>query len=238
VNLHNGIVRGALVALVFVGMPAAFGAEADDSLPPPPANAAPAPPPAAPAPTSAPTAAPAAEEAKKPQVEVVGPLEVQAAKATVKLSRINASTCIGANLRLRIKNATSSDVKVALLLAGFGATDDLGQTLLATDLRFIKVSGTTSFGTPPRGGWVVFLGENAGNLTALSPGQTVEAQIAPSNPADYRAVVCTADATSEMMRTYRPTTYSLSGSIGIVDLDGNAQVRSFSLLDVPLQVAR
>ena len=75
-------------------------------------------------------------------------------------------------------------------------------------------------------------------MTTLSPGQTVEAQIAPYNPTDYRSVVCTADATSEMMKTYRPTNYSLSGSIGIVDLDGNAQVRSFSLLDVPLQSMR
>jgi hypothetical protein len=242
VKWYSGMIMVAVVLLLAVVLgfaPATIGAELDDALPPPPPTAAPTAAPAAqaePAATpAAPAAAPAVEAAPKPQVEVVGPLEVSAVKATARASRINASTCIGANLRLRMKNASSSDVKVALLLPDFGATDDLGLTLLASDRRYVKVSGATFFGSAPRNGWVIFLGENAGNLTTLSPGQTVEVQMAPSNPADWRALSCTVDPTSDMMKTYRPTSYSLSGSLGIVDIDGNAQVRSFSLLDVPLQ---
>jgi hypothetical protein len=209
--------------------------EPDDALPPPPTSTAPAATPTPPVIESEATPAPATPpEPEKPHVEVAGPLEIMAVKAIARASRINTSTCIGANLRLRIKNASSSDVKVAMLLPDFSATDDLGQSLLA-DARFVKTSGVTGFATAPRQGWVIFLGENSANLTTLSPGQTVEAQLAPSNPADWRALVCTADPASQMMKTYRPTSYSLAGSLGVVDLDGNAQVRSFSLLDVPLQ---
>jgi hypothetical protein len=234
VKSTNGIIGGLLLVL---GMaPAAFGAGADDALPPPPPTAAPTAAPAGPAATpAAPAAVPAVEAAPKPQVEVVGPLEVSAVKSTARASRINTSTCIGANLRLRIKNASSSDVRVALLLPNFAATDDLGQALLATEAAYTKASGATFFGTAPANGWVNHLEENVSNLTALSPGQTVEIQIAPTNPADWRALVCTVDETATMMKTYRPTSYSLSGSIGVVDIDGNAQMRSFSLLDVPLQ---
>ena len=241
-NSHRGIV-GIVVVLSLALQPfVAFGAPADDALPPPPPSAAPPPaapsaPVAAPVPAAAPTApaAPAAAEAAKPPVVVAGPLELTAVKATAVASRVSASTCIGATLRLRVKNASSSDVKVALLLPDFSATDDLGQSLIAANTYYIKTGGVISYSQAPKQGWVIFLGENAANMSALSPGQTVEVQLAPNNPADWRALVCTVDPTSQIMKTYRPTSYSLSGSLGVVDLDGNAQVRSFSLLDVPLQ---
>jgi hypothetical protein len=238
VSSHHRVIAAAAVVFGMMLRPlAAFGAAADDTLPPPPATAAPPPAPSAPAaaPAAPAAAAPAAAEANKPQVTVVGALELTPVKAVAFASRINTSTCIGATVRLRIKNTSSSDVKVALLLPGISAVDDLGQSILASDVRFLKTSGVTSFTQAPGNGWMIYLGENAANLSALSPGQTVEVQLAPSNPADWRALVCTVDPTSQIMKTYRPTSYSLSGSFGVVDLDGNAQVRSFSLLDVPLQ---
>jgi hypothetical protein len=223
-----------VVSAFALAVSAAYSFGATDDLPaPPPGTAAPAPSAPPPKPADAAAAAKPADEANKPPVEVVGPLELSAVKAAVRVLRINQSTCLASTLRLRVKNASSSDVKVALLLTDIGATDDLGQNLLG-DPRRIRVSGVTGFATAPRNGWVNFLGESAQNLTALSPAQTVEVQIAPDVPGDWRAIACTLDANSDMMKTYRPKTYSLSGSIGVVDIDGNGQVRSFSLLDVPL----
>jgi hypothetical protein len=139
------------LALVFAVVPA-FGEEPDDTLPPPPPNAAPAPPPTPPTGGTAPATAPAAEEAKKAQVEVVGPLEVQAAKATVRVSRINTSTCLAAN-RLRIKTRAAL-TKVALLIPDFRRYRRSGRRC-SRPTRASSRKVAPRFVTAPRGagGW-------------------------------------------------------------------------------------
>ena len=100
----------------------------------------------------------------------------------------------------------------------------------------LRISGITPLTVVPREGWVNWLAANFSQLTTLSAGQTVDAQIAPAKPSARRTLVCVPDPSMEQFRSYRPSKFSMTGSIGMTDLDGNAQVRSFSFSDVPLQV--
>jgi hypothetical protein len=136
-----------------------------------------------------------------------------------------------------VKNASTSDVKAALLLTGFSATDDTGEQLFIPRVDWLNATGLTSFAIEPREGWAAYLGTNNSGLTTLSPNQAVDVQITPKNPADQRLLPCTTDATSEFLRSYRPTTLSFGAQLGVVDLDGNSQIRTFSFSDVPLQAS-
>lgn len=245
----RALVLGALAA-------AAVGAIAQTALPPPPGTA---PPPAAPAATSPPAALPVvpapavppatvpapaaaadanagAAPAAAPGATVVGSLELVPLKSTVKVIRVKQSTCLVSNIRFRMKNVSNSDIRVGLIVPTLSVTDDLGESLLTRNSKLLLVSGITALATEPREGWTNWISANSGGLTTVSPGQTVDAQVGPANSADWRYLVCFDDPSSEQFRSYRPASFSLTGTIGVADLDGNAQVRSFSFSEAPLQV--
>jgi hypothetical protein len=169
-------------------------------------------------------------------VTTVGPLEISPLKSGMRATRVNTATCLVPAVRFRVKNASASDVKVALLLPGLALTDDFGESLIPASMNLIKVSGITGIASEPREGWVNWMGSNSQTLTTLSPNQTVDAQITSTDPNNWRTLLCKADPASELFRTYRPPTFSLTATIGVADLDGNATVRSFSFSDAPLQV--
>jgi hypothetical protein len=183
-----------------------------------------------------PDAAAVAAAVLAPGTTVVGSLELSPLKSTVKVIRINTSTCLVSTIRFRMKNVSNSDVKVGLIVPGLSITDDLGEPLLTANPRLMLISGVSPLTAEPREGWTNWLAANSGGLTTISPGQTVDAQLAPGSGTDWRYLVCTADPSSEQFRSYRPATFSLTGTIGVSDLDGNAQVRSFSFSEAPLQV--
>lgn len=248
--------RIGTVHLLLLASLSAAGADAvvQTALPPPPGTsplpvsqapvAVPAASTTAPAPAAAPAPAPApdagalAAPAPASQTTVVGSLELAPLKSTVKIMRFNnTATCLVSNIRFRLKNVSNSDVKVGLIVPGLLVSDDIGGPLLGESANVLRIGGITPVATVPAEGWATWGGANAGSLTAVSPGQTVDVQIAPI--ADLRYAVCTEDPSSEYFRSYRPTSFSLAGAIVVADLDGNAQARSFSFSEVPLQaVAR
>jgi hypothetical protein len=199
----------------------------------PPAGAAPAAPATAPAP-AAPEAQPAAAAPPAADVQKIGPLELTPLKPNVKTVRIQNSTCLNGLLRMRVKNASESDVKAALLLPQLSATDDLGERLLGR-ADMLNATGLTTYASDPQGGWAAFLATNSANLTTLGPNQTIDVQITSGNPGDWRTLSCTEDAAQEFMRSYRPSSISWGAQLAVVDLDGNAIVRPFSFSDVPLK---
>lgn len=221
---------------------ASFGACSEPApLPAPPVSATPPTPPEPAAPGVSDVAAPtppapvAAEAPPAVPVTVVGPLELSPLKSNARVTRIGGSTCVASTIRFRVKNASSSDVRVALLMPGLSGTDDFGESLLGR-IDLIKVSGVTALAAEPREGWANWISSNSAGFATLSPGQVVDAQMTPADVDDWRYLVCTKDPSSEHFRTYRPASYSLTGTIAVADLDGNSQVRSFSFSDVPLQV--
>ena len=213
------------------------------------AQPAPPAPPAAPSDSTAATAAAPATPAAPPTpatpaapatptvaTTTVGPLELSPAASMLKLVRVNTSTCAAATLHIKMKNASAADVNVALLLAGFSAIDNTGESLLPSNTSLLRTTGVTPVETMPREGLAKWVAANAGSLTTLSPGQVVDVQLAPGNMNDWRYLVCTVDPNADQFHDYRPTTYSMTGTLAVADANGNTQVRPFSISDVPLQV--
>ena len=179
---------------------------------------------------------PAAPATTTPAAVTVGPLELSPVASILKLIRVNTSTCAAATVHIRMKNASAADVKVVLVLAGLSAIDDTGESVLNGQPSMLRVTGVTPVETMPREGMAKWMAANAGSLTTLSPGQVVDAQIAPANTGDWRYLVCNVDANGDQFHSYRPTNYSITGTLAVADADGNAQVRPFTISAVPLQV--
>ena len=150
--------------------------------------------------------------------------------------RVNTSTCVSSTVHIRMKNAGAADANVALLLSGFSAIDNTGEPILSAQPSMLRTTGVTPVDTMPREGLAKWAAANAAGLTTLSPGQVVDVQIAPGNTNDWRYLVCTVDANGDQFHSYRPTSYSMTGTLAVTDANGNAQVRPFSISDVPLQV--
>ena len=225
-----GTLAAVIAAMLAGALPAAAQSPA---LPMPPGQAAPAPAaptPATPTPaTPAPAApTPAASAATATKTVKAGVLELTPTRTAMRLQSARNRTCILATPRFQVKNTGSSDLRIALLLPTITAVDDLGINLFG-DLRGVRVSGLSAAGKPED--WRKIASTEKSRITVLSPGQTVTVLL----QGEQRGIPCHEDANGDFKRTHRPATYTLSASLGLLDLSDNTEIRSFSFADVPLE---
>ncbi len=135
----------------------------------------------------------------------------------------NGETCILGNLRFHIVNAGASDVRVYLAGKVLRITDDLGLPILED---------------PEIMGLSVFTGHlndlarvDKSQMTVLSPNQPLEVQVNKS-----RKGRCNEDRDGEIYRSHRPLSATVTGSLIVVDANGQGELRPFSFSDVPVQV--
>ncbi len=182
-----------------------------------------------------PASAPAASGASPPVAATpgstdLGDLELIPVRANLTLYRYGNYTCNDTVVRFRVRNKSAGDLKLILYRANFAATDASGGVLFRNNRDF-AAGGIAISEAPPSQMQSAFTSER-GKLVSIAPRQIIEVQMttAPGAP------MCVVDVNEETMRNHRPKTMSLSASLGVVDVSGATDVKSVSLLDVPLQV--
>lgn len=171
-------------------------------------------------------AAPAAPAAAPGAVDI-GDLEIVPSRSSLTLhpGRRN-STCLETNLRFRIRNKSAGDLKLMLFRSNLAVSDNNSKPLI--DRRFVS-SGGLALADASESAMRSAFSKEAAKLVTIAPKQIVEVQINMPN-----GRLCAPDDDGQMKRSYRPKTMSLTASLGVVDVANNADVKSFSLLDVPL----
>ena len=146
--------------------------------------------------------------------------------------------CIEPLIRLRATNVSSSDLRLALVTEGLSATDDLGTTVLRSQANqnvFASVIGVTRIKNLAE--WTSASASGASQVTLLAPGQSVSVGLTPS-PWRGQSSHCQEDKTGDFRRSYRPQTVTLTATLGMIDISGNAELRTFSLFDIPADLVR
>ncbi|MBL8438419.1 MAG: hypothetical protein JNM61_09490 [Zoogloeaceae bacterium] len=170
-------------------------------------------------------ASPAAAAA--PGTVDIGDLEIIPSRSSVTLSLgRRGAACVESNLKFRVRNKSAGDLKLLLFRANLSAADGSGKPLI--ERRYVTSGGLVLSNAPDNAMRSAFLRE-ASKLITVAPKQTIEVQL---NMPGGR--LCAPDPDGQLMRTYRPKTMTLSGALGVVDVANNADIKSFSLLDVPV----
>ena len=146
--------------------------------------------------------------------------------------------CIEPLIRLRATNIGSSDLRLALVAEGLSATDDLGISVLASDRHqnvYPTVVGITRVGT--LNDWTTASTSGTSRIMLLAPGQSVGVELTPSEHKP-KSMHCQQDPSGDFRRSYRPQTVTLTATLGVVDISGNGELRTFSLFDIPVDLVR
>ncbi|MCP5433393.1 MAG: hypothetical protein H6923_09005 [Alphaproteobacteria bacterium] len=219
--------------------------------PPPSVMTPPAEPAADPAPmpvaeTPAPTA-PAPEapvEASAPPAydpmaaQQLGPLVVTPRDPNFTVTTANDQANLDLRLRFLVQNASSADVKVMFLGKTITAVDDTGIDLMphdnvshysAFETQFVA-TGVPVCGAVPPNFQDCF--DNAAGFLTLAPGQRVELTVTRTP----RWTIKQPDKNRSFTSSYRPTSLSTSGAFAIKDLGGQIDIRTFSIVDLPVTV--
>ncbi|MBL8438420.1 MAG: hypothetical protein JNM61_09495 [Zoogloeaceae bacterium] len=230
----RSLTRGAVAVLACVAAGAAFAqaSPTQSGGSKPPSSAAVPIAPASPTATMPPNpaAAPAAAAVPTPGATDLGDLEVIPGRANITLFRQGDYTCWNSVVRFRIRSKAAGDLKLMLFRQNFSATDANGGQLFRNGSHFVA-GGMAISEIDPAQRATAFKTES-GKLVSIAPKQLIEVQLS-TTPNDPQ---CVGDATQEQMTSYRPKTMSLATALGVVDLAGNGDVKSISLLDMPLQV--
>lgn len=145
--------------------------------------------------------------------------------------------CLEPVVRLRATNIGTSDLRLALIGEGLTATDDLGIMVLQGFARprvMPSVVGITRVDSLDD--WNTASTTGSTRVTLLAPGQSVGVQLTRATHAS--SIHCRQDPSGDFRRSYRPTSVTLTAMIGIIDISGNAELRTLSLFDIPVDVAR
>lgn len=162
----------------------------------------------------------------------VGKLEVSATKATVRVVKDRDSACVSPTIRLQIKNVSATDLRIGLLIAALEARDNFGNPLFTDGGP--KISGISELNDRYSKISTKSLLDVADSMSILSPDQFVDIQFTTSDSTNNMR--CVKDLNAEFPKTYKPTSYTISGSLGTVDANGKAEIRGFSLVDQPLDL--
>lgn len=169
-----------------------------------------------------------------PSAANVGKLEIIATSATLRLVRGGQMTCLAPAIRLQIRNTSDSDMKIVLDKDSIQLRDDLGGTMFPIEAYMFRISGISSprlkSYTNPTG----YMVREKDQWTVLSSEQHVEVQIATDEKVSNMR--CVKDLNSEFYNSYKPTHFSIFGTLGTVDSSSKAELRGFSLVDKPLEL--
>ena len=77
---------------------------------------------------------------------------------------------------------------------------------------------------------------SASRITLLAPGQSVSVQLTRGKHTG--SIHCRQDPSGDFRRSYRPSSVTLTTNLGVIDISGNAELRTLSLFDIPVDVAR
>lgn len=253
----HAILRCAAVALVAVSalientsVAVAQGAQltTPPGAPPPIPPAAPSAPAAASPAASAPgtpAIRPPAAAATTPATAVpsgvqplrIGPVEITPSRVVLRQVVNKNHVCLEPMVRLRATNVGTADLRVALISEGLSATDDLGVTLLQGDTRFRvapTVIGVTQIESLNE--WNNVSTSGTSRVTLLAPGQSVSIQLTRGKHAG--SIHCRQDPTGDFRRSYRPSSVTFTANLGVIDISGNPELRTLSLFDIPIDIAR
>ncbi len=202
----------------------------------PPAPAA-TPDPAAPAAGASATAKPAPSAPSGLQPVKVGPVEITPARIVMRQAVNRNLVCLEPVVRLRATNIGTADLRLAIIGEGLTATDDLGIMVLqglARQRVMPSVVGITRVDS--LNDWTTASTTGSTRVTLLAPGQSVSVQL--TRAAQPSSIHCRQDPSGDFRRSHRPTSVTLTATIGIIDISGNAELRTLSLFDIPVDVAR
>lgn len=238
------VLAAAAAAVLSMSTDLALGQLAPPPGPPPGPAPAPAPQAVQPAPATPPQAAvpaaprpaPAAPSGLSPTV--LGPLEITPQRAVLRNSSTGSVHCIVPTLRFRLKNTGPADVRVAVIASSINVVDDLGLTVLGKDPRGIAIPAVTGVSTvKDTTEWNRAAGSAGSQITTLGPGQTISIQFAEA-ARRQGTHHCVNDPTGNFIRSYRPTSVTISATLATLDLTGSADLRPFSMFDVPADLLR
>lgn len=223
-----------------------FGDASGQSLTPPgpapgpvpaPAQVAPSPAlPQAPIQSAPPAGARTAPAGLAPST--LGPLELTPLRAVLRNVQQGAYLCVEPTFRFRLRNTGQADVRVAVLASSINVTDDLGLTLLAPERRGLyvpSVIGVTALKDAME--WNRAAGSAGSQITTLAPGQTISIQFVQATRGSGTHY-CVNDTAGNFARSYRPSSVTISATLATIDLSGSADLRPFSMFDVPVDLLR
>lgn len=167
----------------------------------------------------------------------VGPLEMT--PSSVKLNIVHGKsygisgyTSFHTTVFLKIKNTSASDVKIIAFSESIEATDSFGMRLFKD--HKITSSGILLSDKKSRYYLKTFY-EDKDKFVTLSPNQIFESQL-KSEGDTGRPSVYFEDKSMEKFTTYRPKSVSISGTVGIITIEGTNELRAFSFTDIPLTI--
>jgi hypothetical protein len=156
-----------------------------------------------------------------------GPLLVTPKSATVTLKKNNDDTVLRPVLRFMVKNTSPADVKVIIFGWSVVALDDRGESLFSKGLDVL--TGGIPMSRESKDNFNRAFNDKS-QFVIMSPNQTVELQMFPN---DWPRTIN--DKDNAFYKTFRPTTYSINASLGIVLVDNTTEIRAFSFSDLPLK---
>ena len=205
------------------------------SVPPAPAAAGPA----ASAPGTPATRPPATATVTPTGVQPlrIGSVEITPSRIVLRQVLNRNYVCLEPVVRLRAMNIGTADLRLALISEGLSATDDLGITLLQGDARnrlAPAVVGVTQIDSLNE--WNNVSSSGTSRVTLLAPGQAVSIQLTRGKQAG--SIHCRQDPSGDFRRSYRPSSVTFTANLGVIDISNNAELRTLSLFDIPVDLAR
>lgn len=167
---------------------------------------------------------------------VAGPIEITPINATVVMHRSKKGrdlVGILSTIKFSIKNTSSSDIKVILITTSLEGFDNLNQKLFK-DHSMMASSGVKLSSLNIKNNDQVFINDKW-SFVSLSPGQKVQAYIFPLKDG-WGYSVNVEDPSGDFYKTHRPQTMTFNGAIGIMNVDGSSDIRTFSLSDIPVSL--
>ena len=162
---------------------------------------------------------------------VAGPLELTPINAEIVIKSNRHRVTFHPTIKFSLKNRSSSDIQIILIASKTDAFDNLNQKLFFESQNAISASGISiSYQKELKNVFV----DDKSNFVTLSPSQQTQIYIY-SNPRIRPAEI--EDRTGDFLKTHRPTTLTFNAAVGVINLDGSSEIRTFSFSDVPASVS-
>lgn len=159
---------------------------------------------------------------------VAGPVEITPGNATLFLEMNGSKLELSPSFNFVLKNRSSSDIKLMLIAEQINAYDNFNQQLFQ-----IKLMKSTGAPMSYNDGIEEIFSDEKNDFVTLSPNQQI--QIFVNRNTSYGGIRIE-DKSKELYKTYRPTSACFNGAVGIINLDGTTELRTFSLMGMPLSV--
>lgn len=164
---------------------------------------------------------------------VAGPLELKPINSSIVIEKVRArnppAVFINTTFKFVIKNRSSSDIRIILISKNIDAYDNLNQKVFK-DPNSLQSSGLplSTIGDNKE----IFI-KDKDKFVSLSPGQQIQVFVGSKD----RGGVIVEDLSGDFYKTHRPSSITFNGSIGVLNVDGSSDVRTFSFADVPVSIS-